>query len=142
MTDVILIISIFTASLVFGGMVFFASFMAPLIFIKLPADTAGTFIREVFPWYYLVFACLSLLLALFLYAHPNMWFMLIMLANVFAFVMARQWLMPAINAKRDLVLQGDATANQAFNLLHRVSVTVNSVQLLSITIVLFFLLQS
>ncbi|NNC66488.1 MAG: DUF4149 domain-containing protein [Gammaproteobacteria bacterium] len=141
MINLIEIISILTASLIFGGMIFFASFMAPLVFIKLPAETAGKFIREVFPWYYLAFGCLSLLLALLLYANPNKWFISIMLANVFAFALARQWLMPAINATRDVVLQGDATANEKFNTLHRVSVAMNSLQLLSISIVLYFLIK-
>jgi len=121
-------------------MIFFASFMAPLVFIKLPAETAGKFIREVFPWYYLAFGCLSLLLALLLYANPNKWFISIMLANVFVFALARQWLMPAINVTRDVVLQGDVTANEKFNALHRLSVAMNSLQLLSISIVLYFLI--
>ena len=134
-------ISIMTASLIFGGMIFFASFMAPLIFIKLPEETAGRFIREVFPWYYLVFGCLSFVHVLLLITNSNRWLFAIMVANVFAFVFARQWLMPAINASRDLVLQGEASANQRFNTLHRVSVVINSIQLVSVSIVLYLLIQ-
>lgn len=141
MTSLIDIISILTASLIFGGMIFFASFMAPLVFIKLPAETAGKFIREVFPWYYLAFGCFSLLLTLLLYANPNKWLISIMLVNVFVFALARQWLMPAINATRDIVLQGDATANKKFNTLHRLIVAMNSLQLLSISILLYFLIK-
>lgn len=141
MTNLIEIISILTASLIFGGMIFFASFMAPLVFIKLPAETAGKFIREVFPWYYLAFGCLSLLLALLLYPNPNKWLISIMLVNVFVFALARQWLMPAINSARDVVLKGDATANKKFNTLHRLSVAMNSLQLLSISILLYFLIK-
>jgi len=38
-------------ALTFGGMIFFSAVMAPLVFTKLPFETAGAFIRQVFPWY-------------------------------------------------------------------------------------------
>ena len=141
MNQIIEITAILATALIFGGMLFFASFMAPLVFIKLPAEIAGKFIREVFPYYYLVFGFLSLLLALLLVLNSNKWFVTVVLANVFAFVVARQWLMPAINASRDALLIGKANANQKFNALHRASVVVNSIQLISFTIVLYFLVR-
>ena len=48
----------------FGGMLMFAALFAPLIFRKLPADTAAGFIREVFPVYYRVLGILALVAAL------------------------------------------------------------------------------
>ena len=42
----------------FGAMIFFAAVMAPLIFTKLEEETAGRFIREVFPRYYAFLAIL------------------------------------------------------------------------------------
>ena len=38
-------------ALTWGGMTFFSAVMAPLVFTKLPLETAGAFIREVFPWH-------------------------------------------------------------------------------------------
>ena len=35
-----------------GGMLFFGAVMAPLVFLHLPLDVAGPFIRTSFPWYY------------------------------------------------------------------------------------------
>lgn len=35
-----------------GGMLFFGAVMAPLVFLHLPLDVAGPFIRTAFPWYY------------------------------------------------------------------------------------------
>jgi len=35
-----------------GGMLFFGTVMAPLVFLHLPLDVAGPFIRTAFPWYY------------------------------------------------------------------------------------------
>jgi hypothetical protein len=49
-----------TLALAFGGMTFFSAVMAPLVFTKLPFDTAGAFIRQVFPWYYLTIGAVSL----------------------------------------------------------------------------------
>ncbi len=141
MHHLIEISTILTASLIFGGMLFFASFMAPLVFIKLPAEIAGKFIREVFPYYYLVFGFLSLLLALLMVLNSNKWFITVVLANVLAFAVARQWLMPAINAARDALLQGNAYANQKFIILHRASVMVNSLQLLSFVLILYLLVR-
>ena len=55
-------------ALTFGGMTFFSAVMAPLVFTKLPFDTAGAFIRQVFPWYYATMGATTLvaLLALLL----------------------------------------------------------------------------
>ena len=36
-------------ALTFGGMTFFSGVMAPLVFTKLPFETAGAFSRQVFP---------------------------------------------------------------------------------------------
>ena len=46
-------------SILAGSMVFFSCVVAPLIFIKLDGDTAGYFVRSIFPWYYLVIASLA-----------------------------------------------------------------------------------
>ena len=37
--------------------------MAPLVFIKLDGPTAGNFIRNIFPWYYLLIGGFSLFAA-------------------------------------------------------------------------------
>ena len=46
-------IAVFALALQLGGMIFFATVMAPLVFTKLPASEAGEFIRAVFPVYYI-----------------------------------------------------------------------------------------
>ena len=53
-------------ALTWGGMTFFSAVMAPLVFTKLPFETAGAFIREVFPWYYLAMGLTTLLAVLLL----------------------------------------------------------------------------
>ena len=106
----------------FGGMTFFSAVVAPLVFVKLPAATAGGFIREVFPWYYLTLGTVTLIAALALVAAGRSWAALLAGVTALGFVVARQWLMPAINAARD------AKQPQRFNRLHRFSVIINGVQ--------------
>ena len=54
-----------TAALLFGGMVYFAILFTPLTFRLLPRETAGAFLRQVFPAYYLSGALLAGLAELF-----------------------------------------------------------------------------
>ena len=123
---------------VFGGMLFFSGLMAPMIFTQLPADVAGRFIRRVFPWYYLVIGCVSLIAFLCMSAvtGPIAWETFALLIVVIGFVYARQWLMPRINRARDAATAGDQSAHHRFDRLHRSSVMINGVQLLIVTIVL------
>ena len=109
-------------ALAFGGMTFFSGVVAPLVFARLPAATAGGFIRALFPWYYLTVGAASALAAVAL-ALAGEW-AAAALAGIAAagFAAARQGLMPRINRSRD----GGNTAT--FNRLHRLSVVLNLVQ--------------
>jgi hypothetical protein len=111
-------------------MAFFSAVMAPLVFIKLDAATAGRFIRGVFPWYYLVVLVLAALAAAALAAGRPADAGIMAAVAVGAWV-SRQVLMPRINAHRDRSLAGDASAGRRFDRLHRVSVWINAAQLLA-----------
>ena len=50
---VVLALPVFDLAVLAGALVFFAAVYAPLVFIRLDAATAGGFIRQVFPVYYL-----------------------------------------------------------------------------------------
>ena len=123
---------------VFGGMLFFSAVMAPLVFTRLPADQAGRFIRQVFPWYYLVSGAASALaLAALAVARGLLaWETLAVAAVAAAFAAARQGLMPRINRESDRARAGELDAPHRFNRLHRLSVIVNALQLLAVTAVL------
>ena len=133
-----------TAAL-FGGMLFFSFVMAPLIFMKLPSDTAGQFIRQVFPIYYLVMACTAgtaaLLLTLGTYSSSSL-YAAVMGVITIGFLIARQVLMPRINAYRDQELAGNQAAGRAFTRLHRLSVGINLIQLIAASIVLIGIYQA
>lgn len=135
MLDVIALLSL---AILFGGMVCFSFLFAPLVFVKLPAEMAGSFIRGFFPWYYLFTIVVGTLAA------GTLWASTAELAAVVAAVavsgvVARQVLMPAINRARDRELGGDSSAKRRFNLLHQGSVVLNFVQMIALGIVLALL---
>ena len=121
-----------------GGMVFFAFVYAPLVFFKLEASTAGQFIREVFPVYYLAMGVTSAVAAGALalgstHARADIAALALVCAG---FWIVRQALMPIINRTRDASLSGDALAGRKFKRLHGLSVLVNAVQLVTVLVVL------
>jgi hypothetical protein len=127
----------------FGGMTFFSAVMAPLVFTKLPMDTAGRFIREVFPWYYLAMGASTLVAVLLLLPAIEAglgWAVALSAAALVGFAYARQVLMPGINRARDAQQSGDARAAARFHRLHRVSVLINALQWLAILAALWILL--
>jgi hypothetical protein len=121
-------------ALAFGGMTFFSAVMAPLVFTKLPFETAGGFIRQVFPWYYLSIGLVAVVAAAAaLFAGAGLVALMAALVAV-GFWFARQVLMPRINAARD------AGADTTFNRLHRFSVIINGVQWLLLAVALVLVL--
>ena len=121
-----------------GGMAFFAAVYAPLVFIKLDADAAGRFIREVFPVYYLSMGVTSgvAAVALAFSGRHGVYDVAAMACVCAGFWFARQALVPRINRSRDAHLAGDGTAGRRFHRLHRASVLVNGVQILVVLVVL------
>ncbi|WP_295542644.1 DUF4149 domain-containing protein [uncultured Thiohalocapsa sp.] len=116
------VIAGFALALAFGGMTFFSAVMAPLVFTKLPFETASGFIRQVFPWYYLSIGAVSVAAALALLLAGEWPGAALVAVVAVGFWFARQVLMPRINAARD------AGAQVRFNRLHRYSVVINAAQ--------------
>ncbi len=122
-------------AMTFGGMTFFSAVMAPLVFTKLPFETAGAFIRQVFPWYYLTMGAttlVALLALLFSASQTTGWEVPLVALVLLGFVFARQVLMPLINRARDDEVAGSAGAGRRFKRLHRTSVVINGVQWLAV----------
>ena len=130
-------------ALTWGGMTFFSAVMAPLVFTKLPFETAGAFIREVFPWYYLTMGATTLVALLMLLpgsVESVPWPAALCALTLIGFVLARQVLMPMINRARDAEVAGDAGAGSRFQRLHRLSVAINGAQWLAILAALWMVL--
>lgn len=125
-----------TAALLLGGMVYYALLFTPLVFRHLPRETAGPFLRQVFPAYYLTGAILAGLAGLFaLWAQPIEGAILLIVAAGFGY--ARLVLLPQIDAARQAA--GGATGER-FRLLHRLSVVINLLQALAVASVLIGLM--
>jgi hypothetical protein len=86
---------------IIGGMLTFQILFAPMIFIKLPEGEARPFIRKFFPFYYLYFALLALILVFvnyFLLDKGFGVFQLVFSVIVFGgFIISRQVFMPMAN---------------------------------------------
>ena len=122
------------AACLLGGMVFFAAILAPLVFTKLDGATAARFIRATFPRYYLYVAVAALLGAVGLIWADRLSGIVLLVVALLT-VWLRQGLMPTLNRLRDAGLAGDAASNKRFDVMHRVSVGVNMVQLLVVLLV-------
>jgi len=123
------LLATWSTALLLGGMTFFTLVVAPLVFLRLPAEQAGRFIRALFPWYYLYVLVTAGLATLWLSLSPGReilaWVLLLLFVSV---IYARQWLLPGINRLRDAADAGDAVAASAFQRRHRYSVQLNGVQ--------------
>ena len=127
-----LIVTAFTL----GVMLFFSLVIAPLVFIKLPAEAAGGLIRALFPWYFLVSGVLATLATMLLAPCSYVDAVFVALVAVAA-LGSRQILMPHINKLRDQMLAGDLTAGSRFNRGHRASVIINGAQIFLLCIVIW-----
>ena len=125
------VIALYVIAGTLGAMLFFAIGVAPTVFQALPAEQAGLFLRKLFPRYYL-----SLIIGstagglLWLGTQPLASGVCLLIAVSTLWI--RQWLVPRINALRDRELSGDASAGEEFARLHRLSVTINLLQLLAL----------
>ncbi|MGR3501524.1 DUF4149 domain-containing protein [Pseudaestuariivita sp.] len=110
-----------TATL-FGGMIFFSFGYAPVLFKLLGLEKTRPLLRGTFPYYYLVVAALAFVCALaaFVVSRPAGLLLIVICATT---VLAREWLMPRINAATD-------SGNEAsFKRLHGASVMLQLVQI-------------
>ena len=129
----------FWVACLLGGMLFFPSVVAPVVFKALPEEQAGAFLRAMFPRYYSfiillgVAACVSYALA----ESAGRGSVLAPTVGITGLVVVstlwvKQSLLPKINAARDAELAGDALAGASFKTMHRLSVVINMVQLLAL----------
>ena len=106
-----------------GGMLFFGIVMAPLVFLRLPPDVAGPFIRTVFPFYY-AYLIVSAGLGAFGFWLGRHWVSALLLLLVLAVTLWLWfWLIPHLDALR---VAGNMAA---FARGHSLSVWVNGGQL-------------
>jgi hypothetical protein len=108
---------ILLTALLFGGMVLYSFGFAAFVFSALPSDMARSAIRRAFPHFYIFVLAISAVAALFA-AGFDKTSAFILAAVAATTIVARQIIMPAINAA------SDAGATARFKALHSLSVIV------------------
>lgn len=110
-------LAVLSTALLFGGMTLYSFGFAAFVFHALPAATAGQTLRKAFPWFYgFVIVTASLGAAFWWFAATVPAVSLLVVA--FTALLARQILMPAINAATD------TGQRQRFKWLHGLSVVI------------------
>ena len=112
-----------------GIMLFFAFAVAPMVFRSLPAEYAGTYLRAIFPRYYLWGIIIAIITAAIAIKVDFTVFTMVSIIAVL-FMFSRQILLPVINTARDAKLAGEDGAVTRFKRLHMISVLINLSQML------------
>ena len=115
-------------------MIFFPVVVATSVFKVLDENQSSKFLRIFFPKYYLfglVLTLTGLIIAIF---DKNNMSLIVFLLIIIGFLFSRQFLMPIINKAKD------NNNEKKFNILHRVSVLINFIQIsLCVFLLIFFL---
>lgn len=110
-------LAILSTALLFGGMTLYSFGFAAFLFSALPAPTAGQVLRQAFPWFYgFVIVTASMAASFWWFTAPVPAMLLVAVA--LTALLARQVLMPAINAATD------SGQRQRFKWLHGLSVVI------------------
>ena len=115
-------------------MIFFPVVVATSVFKVLDEKQSSKFLRIFFPKYYLFGLVLSLTGLIIAIFDKNNMSLIVFLLIIIGFLFSRQFLMPLINKAKD------NNNEKKFNILHRVSVLINFIQIsLCVFLLRFFL---
>lgn len=115
-------------------MIFFPVVVATSVFKVLDEKQSSKFLRIFFPKYYLFGLVLSLTGLIIAIFDKNNMSLIIFLLIIIGFLFSRQFLMPIINKAKD------NNNEKKFNILHRVSVLINFIQIsLCVFLLIIFL---
>ncbi len=122
-----------------GAMVFFSAAIAPTVFQVLPEEQAGTFLRAVFPRYFLINGVAAVGAGLFaIDAIASS----ILIVSGLVLLAIRYGAIPIINEARDQSLAGDAAAKVRFDTWHRATVVLNTIEMLCLAVAAYLLLSA
>lgn len=115
-------------------MIFFPVVVATSVFKVLDEKQSSKFLRIFFPKYYLFGLVLSLIGLIIAIFDKNNMSLIVFLLIIIGFLFSRQFLMPLINKAKD------NNNEKKFNILHRVSVLINFIQIsLCVYLLIIFL---
>ena len=122
-----------TASIL-SFMIFFPVVVATSVFKVLDEKQSSKFLRVFFPKYYLFGLVLSLIGLIIAIFDKNNMSLIVFLLIIIGFLFSRQFLMPIINKAKD------NNNEKKFNILHKVSVLINFIQIsLCVLLLIIFL---
>lgn len=116
-------------------MIFFPVVVATSVFKVLDEKQSSKFLRIFFPKYYLFGLVLSLTGLIIAIFDKNNMSLIVFLLIIIGFLFSRQFLMPLINKAKD------NNNEKKFNILHRVSVLINFIQISLCVFLLIILLK-
>lgn len=115
-------------------MIFFPVVVATSVFKVLDEKQSSKFLRIFFPKYYLFGLVLSLTGLIIAIFDKNNMSLIVFILIIIGFLFSRQFLMPIINKAKD------NNNEKKFNILHRVSVLINFIQIsLCVFLLIIFL---
>ena len=115
-------------------MIFFPVVVATSVFKVLDEKQSSQFLRIFFPKYYLFGLVLSLTGLIIAIFDKNNMSLIVFILIIIGFLFSRQFLMPIINKAKD------NNNEKKFNILHRVSVLINFIQIsLCVFLLIIFL---
>ena len=125
---------IFITASILSFMIFFPVVVATSIFKVLDEKQSSKFLRIFFPKYYLFGFILSFVGLIISVFENNNLSLLVFALLIIGFLFSRQFLMPIINKAKD------NNNEKKFNILHRVSVLINFIQIsLCVFLLIIFL---
>jgi len=125
-------IALYATALLLGTMLFFSFAMTPVIFAKLEAEQAARTVRVLFPVYYLVITVCGAVGALTLAFAARPIPAALLAATAGFALLARQYIVPGLDALRDAKNAGDEQAVRAFRRLHGFSMAINLAQIVAV----------
>lgn len=125
-------IALYATAILLGAMLFFSVVVTPVAFKALEGDNISTYLRALFPHYYLVIVICGAVgaLTLVLNAQPLPSSLLALVAG-FALLL-RQAVLPRLDALRAGRAAGEPIATRQFRRLHGLSMAVNLAQIVAV----------
>ena len=127
-----LIFSVATLSI----MLFYSIVIAVNVHKTLDKDNAGKLLRVLFPSYFLTTAILSLIALIFSIIEKSFINTILLFLILLGSIVSRQYLVPKINAERDLQISGNISSKKNFAKLHTLSVSINLLQIIILIILI------
>ena len=125
-----LIFSVATLSI----MLFYSIVIAANVHKTLDKDNAGKLLRVLFPSYFLTTAILSLIALIFSIIEKSFINTILLFLILLGSIVSRQYLVPKINAERDLQISGNISSKKNFAKLNTLSVSIKLLQIIILII--------